>query len=133
MIRWLFTSVLKNVISFIGVVLTTVSAVLFITLFSIDLFGHLGGYIGIVAFVVIPGLFITGLVLIPIGLWRLRVAERKGKAERKAPVIDLNVPRTRNIVAGVGVLTIVNVVIVATGTYKGIETMETTEFCGCRW
>ncbi len=27
-------------------------------------------------------------------------------------------------------LTLANVIIVATGTYKGIETMETTEFCG---
>ncbi len=43
MIRWLFTAVLRNAISAAGVMLTTVSAVLFIALFAIEEFGHLGG------------------------------------------------------------------------------------------
>jgi len=135
MIKALFTTVSRSVISLAGFVLTTVSAVLFLTLFTIEEFGGGGGaYTGIIAFIIIPGIFVLGLVLLPIGVWQVRRADRRraatGEAARLAPVIDLNVPRTRNIVALVGVLTVVNVVILATGTYKGIETMESTEFCG---
>ena len=82
-----------------GAVLTTLSAVLFLTLFALDLVGYHGGpYIGILAFLIIPGLFLLGLLLIPLGLWRERVRRRRALAERDArasPVWDLNQDRVR--------------------------------------
>ena len=136
MLKVLFTTVSRSLISLAGVVLTTISAVLFLSLFGIEEFGNVqhGAYTGILAFIIIPSVFVTGLVLIPLGVALLRRADRKrlakGEPEPRAPVIDFNLPRTRLIVAVVAVLTIVNVVIIATGTYKGVETMESTEFCG---
>lgn len=136
MLKVLFTTVSRSLISLAGVVLTSISAVLFLSLFAIEEFGtgHHGAYTGIIAFIVIPSIFVLGLVLIPIGIALLRRADRKrlakGEPAPLAPVIDFNIPRTRFIVAVVAVLSVVNVVIIATGTYKGVETMESTEFCG---
>ncbi len=135
MLKTFFTAVTRNFVSLIGVVVTTISAFLFLTMFAIESFAHVGGaYTGIFSFVVLPGVFALGLVLIPIGIWRFRRLERKraaaGQAATLAPVIDLNVPRTRNIALVFGGLTLANFVILATGTYKAIEVMETTEFCG---
>lgn len=136
MLKVLFTAVSRSLISLAGVILTTISAILFLSLFMIEEFGggHHGAYTGILAFIIVPSIFVLGLVLIPLGLALLRRADRKrlakGEAEPRAPVIDFNVPRTRLIVAVVAVLSVVNIVIIATGTYKGVETMESTAFCG---
>ncbi len=135
MIRSFFTAITRDIVGLIGAILTTVSAVLFITLLVIEEFGQLhGAYTGIIAFIVVPGLFVLGLVIMPVGVWRFRRAEAKrvatGQPPSLLPVVDLNVPHTRNIFIVTAVLTLANVVIVATGTYKGIEVMETTQFCG---
>jgi len=136
MLKVLFTTVSRSFISLAGVVLTTVSAILFLSLFAIEELGNIqhGAYTGILAFIIIPSVFVLGLLLIPLGIALLRRADRKrlasGQPTPLAPVIDFNIPRTRLIVAVVAVLSVVNVVIIATGTYKGIETMESTEFCG---
>ncbi len=119
-----------------GAVLTTVSAVLFLTLFALDLVGYHGGpYVGILAFLIIPGLFLFGLALIPLGLWRESARHRRalaaGQEDQEAlPVWDLNVDRVRRNVLVFLLLSIVNVVILATATYKGVEVMESTQFCG---
>ena len=88
----------QNPLSSIGVFLTTVSAVLFVLLFFVDLFGlHTNPYLGMVAFLVLPALFILGLVLIPLGMLR----ERRRLARGLEPSqwtwgrIDLNDPAHR--------------------------------------
>ena len=47
----------RNPIGMAGAVLTTVSAILFVTLFALELVGgfHGGPYLGILAFLIIPG------------------------------------------------------------------------------
>lgn len=134
MIKALFTTVSRSFISLAGVVLATSSAFLFLTLLLIEELGHgLGGYSGIIAFLIIPGIFLLGLGLIPLGLWKRRRADRalarEGQAA-SAPVVDFNVAHTRNVAVMVVLLTMVNFAILATGTYKGVETMESTDFCG---
>lgn len=136
MIRLFFTVLTRSIVSIVGVGLTTVSAILFLTLFAIEELGgnpH-GAYTGIIAFVLLPAVFVFGLLLMPIGVWRVREADRRraarGEGPPLAPVIDLNVPRTRGILTVVGAFSILNIVILATGTYKGLELMESTEFCG---
>jgi hypothetical protein len=119
-----------------GAVLTTVSAVLFLTLFALDLVGYHGGpYAGILAFLIIPGLFLLGLILVPLGLWRERLRLKRALAtgadlEEALPVWDLNVDRVRRNLLVFVLLSVVNVVILATATYKGVEVMESTQFCG---
>ena len=103
-----------------GVVLTTVSAVLFLAVFAADLFGlHTNPYTGVVFFLLLPGVFLLGLALILLGSW-----------PRTWPRIDLNDPAQRTVVVLVFVLTIANVVIVSLAAYRGVEYMDSVAFCG---
>ena len=58
---------IRSPISVIGMVLTTVSAVVFLVVFLADLFGmHTNPYVGILFFLILPSIFLFGLALIPI-------------------------------------------------------------------
>src|SRR5687768_17439692 len=108
-------------LSLAGMVLTTISAVLFIVVLLADLFGlHSTPYGGLLFFLVLPALFVLGLVLIPLGAWlaRRRVAAGRPPSTVEWPRIDLNNRAHRTTAIGVFVLTIVNIVIVALGAYK---------------
>jgi hypothetical protein len=121
----------RHVLSLAGVVLTTVTAVLFLVVFLADLFGlHTNPYIGIVFFLVLPALFLLGLALIPVGSWLERRRRRRGFAASPWPRIDLNDSRHRQIVLGILILTMANIVIVSLAAYRGIEYMDSVEFCG---
>src|ERR1700694_3237462 len=73
---------IRSPASIAGMVLTTVSAVLFLVVFLADLFGwHTNLYIGIVFFLVLPSLFVLGLLLIPLGAW----VERRRRAAGQPP------------------------------------------------
>jgi hypothetical protein len=81
--RPVLLTALRHLISRIGVALTTASAVLFIFLLVIDLLGFLQNpYAGIVVFIMLPVLFVLGLLLIPVGLWLER---RRGADEVVRP------------------------------------------------
>jgi hypothetical protein len=121
-----------NPFSIVGVVVTTVTAVMILTMFVLEMFAFLHNpYIGIVTYLILPVFFVIGLLLIPFGIVRQR---RRDEAAREAgealPVIDFNRGFTRRVAAIVLVLTVVNVVILATATVKGVHTMDTVEFCG---
>lgn len=132
-ITFLFT---RHIVSLLGAVVTTVSAIFILTLFVFDMFGYHGGpYIGLVAFVVLPAVFVGGLLLIPLGHWLEHRREKRLLAQGKIldhrlPIIDLNRERTRLIILLVVALTGVNIAIIAATTYKSVEIMESTAFCG---
>src|SRR4051812_39231391 len=89
---------IRSPISIAGMVLTTISAVLFLVVFLADLFGfHTNPYIGIVFFLVLPALFLIGLALIPLGAWieRRRRAAGHAPSSFSWPRIDLNDPVQR--------------------------------------
>lgn len=130
-----FIALTRNPISLVGAAITTASAVLFVTLFVLDALGMEGGpYAGIVAFLIVPAVFVVGLLLIPVGISRERRRERaaaaRGEAPPAFPVLDFNRPEVRNRGLVIVALTLVNLVLLAVATYKGVETMETTAFCG---
>ena len=129
---WGGARLVRNPISMAGAVLATVSAVLFLAVFFADLFGiHTHPYAGIVFLLIIPGLFVLGLLLIPLGLWRERRRLRAGLPERSGwPRIDLNNPAQRRTVLAILVLTLVNAVIVSLAAYRGMHFMDSPEFCG---
>jgi nitrate/TMAO reductase-like tetraheme cytochrome c subunit len=123
-------AIYQNPLSVLGAVTVTISAALFLTVFALDLFGlHVNPYIGIVFFLIIPGLFVAGLVLIPLGIWNERRRRARGKTREWAR-IDFANPRHRKIVAAVLILTLVNGLIVSLAAYRGIEYMDSTQFCG---
>jgi hypothetical protein len=108
------------VLRIIGAVLTTVSAVLFLAVFLADLFGlHTNPYLGVVFFLILPAIFVLGLVLFAVGHW-----------PASWPRIDLNDPTHRNTAIIVLVLTLGNVVIVSMAAYRGVEYMDSVAFCG---
>ena len=124
---------IRSPVSVAGMVLTTISAVLFLIVFLADLFGlHTNPYIGIVFFLVLPALFLVGLVLIPLGAWRERRRRALGHpaAEVRWPQLDLNNPTHRTVAVSIFALTMANVIIVSLAAYRGVEYMDTVQFCG---
>jgi len=123
----------RNTLSIIGATLATLGALLFLIVFLLDLFGfHTNPYIGILFFLVFPGVFLFGLVLIPIGIWieRRRRAAGHAPSHPRWPRIDLNDPRKRAVVFAIAVLTLTNIVVVSLAAYRGIEFMDSVSFCG---
>ena len=133
--RSFFIALTRNPLSLLGAAITTASAVLIAILFAIELFGFLGNpYIGILAYLILPGFLLFGLALIPLGIFRekrrARRAAELGEPQPGFPVIDLNLGRTRRWVLIFLGLSMVNIVVLAVATFKGVEVMESTEFCG---
>ena len=97
-------------------------------------FGFEGGpYLGILTFLILPMIFALGLVLIPIGavLYRRKIRKTPGgEGALLMPVFDLNVPQTRRWLLIFLGATMVNIIVLASATYKGVEVMESVEFCG---
>src|SRR6187551_1647577 len=110
----------RNPVSLVGVLLTTLGAILFLIFFIADAFGlHSNPYMGIVFFIILPAIFVFGLILIPIGGWLHRRRVARGKPDIW-PRIDLNNAHHRSIVVGIFALTLVNIVIVSMAAYTGI-------------
>jgi len=127
-VRAFFAALTRHPLSLTGAAITTATAIIFAVFFTLELLGFHGHpYAGIIAYLIIPALFVAGLLLIPIGL---RLSRKRADAGRRLPVIDLNVERTRNRVLVFIALTAINIVIVAVAAYKGVEVMDTTSFCG---
>jgi nitrate/TMAO reductase-like tetraheme cytochrome c subunit len=121
----------RNPVSIIGMAVATTMAVLFLVLLLLELAGLLQNpYIGLVLFVALPVLFIAGLLLIPIGGWAGVRRRRLHPEAAEWPVIDLRVPRQRQIAIAVVALTIVNLVIVSLAAYGGVHYMDSSQFCG---
>ncbi|HKV08579.1 MAG TPA: cytochrome C, partial [Thermoanaerobaculia bacterium] len=111
-----FVALTRNPISLLGTAIVTASGILIVTLFTLEMMGLRGSpYIGILAYLILPAIFILGLLLIPIGIARQkrrdRQARERGEDPGALPVIDLNNPRMRNRVVVFAVLTAINVVI----------------------
>ena len=134
MFRNFLASITHNAISLIGTALAVASLVLIASLFAMQQFGFEGGpYLGILTYLILPMIFAGGLVLIPVGAVLYRRKMRKmpgGEGSPLLPVFDLNVPSTRRWLLIFLGATMVNIIILASATYKGVEVMESVEFCG---
>src|ERR1700693_1243373 len=123
----------QNPISLTGAVLTTSSAATMIAFWFYDFLlpGPPHPYIGILLFLILPGIFILGLVLMPIGiLLRRRRLLVRGELLDIYPAINLREPIVRQGVIVVGILTFLNVIIFGTASYHGVAYMDSTQFCG---
>jgi hypothetical protein len=126
-------SLLRNAVTLFGVAITSSSALLFLTFFALDVFGfHSNPYMGLLFFLILPTLFLLGLVLIPVGMWleHRRRAEGKTSWMPSWPRIDFNDPYQRRVGAVVVACTVANVMIVSVAAYRGIEYMDSVQFCG---
>jgi hypothetical protein len=135
MARHFFAALTQNPISLVGTALAVGMLTLIIGLFIVQALGFEGGpYLGILTFLVLPMFFALGLALIPVGIMRQRKRAaqlaKDGEAPPLFPVIDLNQETTRKSVVIFLVLTLVNILVLAGATYKGVEIMDSNAFCG---
>jgi hypothetical protein len=125
-----FATTMRHPIGLFGVVLTTLSGFLMLILMGMSTVGVRGNpYLGIVTFLILPGGFLLGLVLMPISRWRQK-KHPDLTAPFEFPVLDLNVPRIRNRFVLFLAVTIVNLVILAVAAAGAIDFMDSVEFCG---
>lgn len=123
----------NNPVTLIGSGLTTAAAITLVFYWIANLMtGRLENpYLGLIFFLGLPGLFVLGLVLIPIGMWRRRrVLLRAGPLPATYPEIHLGDPLFRHGVIVVAVATAINLAIVSTATYRGVTYMDSANFCG---
>src|SRR5215475_9988173 len=106
----------------VGAVITTTSAVIFLT-FAFQSFSN--PYYGIIVFLVFPAFFVLGLVLIPVGVWRC--SKQRGGLE-KIPRVDAAGPAAIRFFSLIALLTVINVAIVSAGTYASVRYMDSQQF-----
>jgi hypothetical protein len=129
-VKLLINDLTRTRLGLLGALITNVAGVLILTLLGMSLVGFEGGpYFGLLAFVGLPTVFVGGLLLIPVGGWleRRRVARGGSPA---LPVLDLNDASIRRKALWVAGLTVVNVILVAMASYRGVHEMESPAFCG---
>jgi hypothetical protein len=122
----------RHPVALAGALLTTATAVNFVGLVLAELAGLIRNpYAGLVIYVLIPALFVLGLLLIPLGMWlEARKRRRDPSAGRDWPVLDFRVPATRRMAILVAALTAANLVIIAVAALGGMRSMESPTFCG---
>jgi hypothetical protein len=123
----------RNTISLVGAALAAVSLANIIFLFLIDITsGKPSPYVGIFAYMIMPGFLILGLVLIPFGM--LVERHRRGKlAPGEVPALprfDLNNPAQRSSLAFFLSFTVLFVILSAVGSYRAYEFTDSVQFCG---
>ena len=123
----------NNPISLAGGAITTASGITMIGYWLMDMFGRPSDnpYLGIIFFLILPALFITGLLLIPVGvIIRRRKLQKAGQIPAEFPKIDLNDRMFRHGLDIVLMATIANLLVVSISTYRGAAYMDSPQFCG---
>lgn len=122
-----------NWISAAGAIIASVTAILTIFLFGLNILAHITNpYIGIFMYMILPPFFILGLLLIPLGMWRYWIHLKRGEVmpPLKWPAIDLNKKPQRNAFIVFAVGTIIFVVGGAVISYQAYHFSESVRFCG---
>jgi len=115
-------------ITMLGVALVTTAGFSWLFVLPIHFRGHTDNpYIGIVVFIFIPVIFISGLLLIALGVFLTR---RRGLIKEGQIVGADRRTYIRKLAIFFAVTTAVNIVIGTQGTYRAVEHLETVQFCG---
>lgn len=116
-------------VSMLGVALVTTAGFSWLFVLPVQLRGRTNNpYIGIVVFILIPVIFILGLVLIALGVFlaRRRIASVETGLLRGAD----RQTYIRKLAVFFAVTSAANIVIGTQGTYRAVQHMETVQFCG---
>jgi len=138
--EWVWTVVRlfgRNWITLLGASLTTMSALLIVAFVVLGLLGiYDTPYIGIMAFLILPGVLVLGLLLIPVGIHWDRKRDVAASKESETtdpelyPKIDFNQAHVRRMAGIVAVLTAANLFILSFVSYEGVVFMDSVSFCG---
>jgi hypothetical protein len=128
--REFFQQIIRTKLGLAGAVLTTASGFLVAFFVVLSVAGlEESPYVGVLAYLVLPAVFVVGLLLIPFALWLERRRLRQA-GPQPLPVLDLNQRTTRGRVLLFATLTVANVLILAAASWKGVEVMDRPAFCG---
>jgi hypothetical protein len=123
----------NNPISLAGGAITTASGVTMIGYWLLEIFGSAtdNPYLGIIFFLLLPAVFVGGLLLIPIGVWlRRRRLQKTHQIPATFPKVDFNDKIFRHGVDIVMAATILNLLVVSVASYRGAAYMDSPQFCG---
>jgi hypothetical protein len=114
-------------LSMLGLFLVVTALVSWLVILPIQGRGGPNPYIGIVVFVVVPILFVAGLLLVPLGIYlaRRRIHDSLGGEATIEPGVAW-----RRLGLFFGVTALVNALVVSLVTYRAVHQMETVQFCG---
>src|SRR6185436_970531 len=100
----------NNWISLAGVVIVTTATIFWLFLLPITLQGETKSpYVGILSFLILPGPFFAGLVLIPLGMWLKRKREgRTGIYPPEFPALNWRNAELRKLSYFIGAATVAN-------------------------
>jgi hypothetical protein len=88
-------------------------------------------YFGILSYLMLPGIFIGGLILIPLGIvWERHRERHAGRYPVTFAPLSWANREVRRLVILVGVLTLANIVIASQLTYQAVAYMDSVKFCG---
>lgn len=123
----------ENKLSLAGTILTTASGITLAWFWLLEMMSPhpMHPYTGILFFLVFPGIFFMGLALIPLGMYlRRRKLRRTSEIPEAFPKVDLASPLMRRGLFVVLGATALNILILGTASFKGVEYMDSTQFCG---
>jgi hypothetical protein len=123
----------SNRLTLAGAIVTTSSVVTLIVFWAFEILTGTAThpYVGVILFLVLPGIFVLGLLLIPIGiLWRRRQLVALGRIPTSYPSIDFRQPILRSALGWVAGLTAANVMVLGIASYRGVQYMDSSNFCG---
>jgi nitrate/TMAO reductase-like tetraheme cytochrome c subunit len=126
--KWPFWFVLtRHWLSLAGAALVTTAVISWLFVFPLQVRGHANNpYVGIVIFLILPALFFTGLLVIPLGIYAGKRQIRQGM---EGPAFDRKTALHR-LVWFFGITSLLNVLIGTQFTYRAVKHMETPQFCG---
>jgi len=130
--RRIFPNSFYNIITLVGSAIAAVSFGLILFLMLLESMAETPKpYMGVIAFVLLPGIMLAGLFVAAIGIWREHVRARHGKpVEHHLPRIDLNNPRHRTAFAWISLGLILLLLLSAFGSFQAYEKTDSDQFCG---
>src|SRR5262249_24985049 len=110
-----------NLLTLFGAALTTSTAITLLAVWLLESMGRtVHPYAGIVIFVVLPALFVLGLVLMPLGVIRQR-RQMRARGDTPSMRVDFGSAEVLRALAIIGGLTVINVALLGIASFKGIE------------
>jgi hypothetical protein len=114
-------------LSLVGVALLASALISWLFVLPQHIRGHADNpYIGIVVFLVLPAIFFTGLLLVPVGVY---LSKRQIRSGLDGETFDRRTALQR-IAWFFGATTLLNILIGTQVTYGAVKHMETPQFCG---
>lgn len=127
-----FPTSFYNIVTLVGAAIAAVSFGLILFLILLETLAPTPKpYMGIIAFVILPGIMLIGIAVAIIGIIREHRRARAGKPHgMHLPQIDLNNPRHRRAAALFSTGTILLLLFSAFGSFKAYEHTDSDQFCG---